>query len=191
ASTDVEGGIGLIVRDSYNPVVRAIASMPKPVIAAVNGVAAGAGLSLALACDMRLLSQDAAFALGFTRIGLAMDASASYFLPRLVGRGRAFELAYTGRKMPADEAMRLGLGETLLPSDGFQDAAWDFVKRLAAGPTRAFALVKQELAASATNGLEAQLELEAQAQQAASETQDMQEGVAAFTEKRTPLFRGK
>ncbi len=180
-----------LIETYYNPVARSLATMPKPVVAAVNGVAAGAGMSLALACDMRLLSANASFAVGFTRIGLVMDASASYFLPRLVGRGRAFELAYSGRRVGAEEALRLGLGETLLPADGFGEAAWAFVKELAAGPTRSFALVKEQLDASPHNDLEAQLGLEAALQAQASQTADVREGVRAFSEKRPPRFEGE
>ena len=124
ASTPVEGNFEEMIQTYYNPVVRAIATMPKPVVAGVNGVAAGAGMSLALACDTRILSSSAAFAVGFTGIGLVMDASASYFLPRLVGRGRAFELAYSGRKVGAEEALRLGFGEQIIPAETFAESAW-------------------------------------------------------------------
>lgn len=185
------GDIGEMVERLYNPVARAIVGLPKPVIAAVNGVAAGAGMSLALACDMRLLSKHASFSLGFMRIGLSLDASSSYFLPRLVGRARAFELAYSGRRVEAEEACRLGLGETLLPSDGFGEAAWTFAKDLAAGPTRAYRFVKELLNASSENSLEAQLALEARLQARAGATADAREGVQAFKEKRTPQFTGE
>lgn len=191
ASTDLSGGLGDIVRRSYNPVVHLIVNMPKPVVAAVNGVAAGAGMSLALACDMRLLSTEAVYAVGFTRISLVMDASCSFFLPRLVGRARAFELCYSGRKVDAEEAIQLGLGETLLPAEGFTDAAWAFVRQLAQGPTRSYALIKQELNASLQNDLERQLELEADLQTQAAQTDDFAEGVQAFREKRAPTFQGK
>ena len=191
ASTPVEGNFEEMIQTYYNPVVRAIATMPKPVVAGVNGVAAGAGMSLALACDTRLLSSSAAFAVGFTGIGLVMDASASYFLPRLVGRGRAFELAYSGRKVGAEEALRLGFGEQIIPAETFAESAWEMTQRLAQGPTKAFALVKEQLNASAQNDLEAQLGLEAQFQEVASNTADVREGVTAFKEKRKPNFRGE
>ncbi len=191
AGTEVEGGIGPLVEGYYNPVVRALCALEKPVVAAVNGVAAGAGMSLALACDMRLLSSDAAFALGFTRIALAMDASCSYFLPRLVGLGRAFELAYSGRKVDAKEAIELGLGEQLFDASTFIEESWAWVKSLARGPTVAFAAVKQELHASLGNTLEKQLALEAEAQDRSSRTEDFSEGVRAFKEKRAPSFEGR
>jgi 2-(1,2-epoxy-1,2-dihydrophenyl)acetyl-CoA isomerase len=191
ASTSLEGGAQGVVENLYNPVVRALASLQKPVVAAVNGVAAGAGMSLALACDLRLLSENASFALGFTRIGLVMDASSSYTLPRLVGRARALELAYTGRKVGAEEALTLGLGERLLPAEGFAEAAFAFAEELARGPTRSFALVKAQLDASAHNTLEQQLALEAKLQGEASRTEDAREGIRAFAEKRAPRFRGE
>jgi len=188
--TDLEGGAEGVVEGLYNPVVRALAALEKPVVAAVNGVAAGAGMSLALACDLRLLSENAVFALGFTRIGLVMDASSSYYLPRLVGRARALELAYSGRKVGAEEALGLGLGERVLPAEGFSEAALDFVRGLAQGPTRSFALVKEQLDASEHNTLEAQLALEAKLQGEASRTEDAAEGIRAFSEKRAPQFKG-
>ncbi len=191
ASTPLDGHFEDLIETYYNPVVRAIATMPKPVIAGVNGVAAGAGMSLALACDTRLLSSSAAFAVGFTGIGLVMDASASYFLPRLVGRGRAFELTYSGRKVGAEEALSLGLGEQIVPAEDFAQTAWELTQRLAQGPTKAFAMVKEELNASAHQGLEAQLGLEAKLQEVASNTADVREGVSAFREKRAPNFKGE
>ena len=191
ASTSVNGDIGDIIERSYNPVVRAITTMPKPVVAGVNGVAAGAGMSLALCCDLRLLSTNAAFAVGFTGIALVMDASASYFLPRLVGRSRALEMAYSNRKVGAEEALKLGLGEQILPAETFEEEAFAFVKRLAQGPTKSFGMVKQQVNASPHNSFEDQLKLEAALQSEAAETLDMLEGVTAFKEKRKPVFKGE
>jgi 2-(1,2-epoxy-1,2-dihydrophenyl)acetyl-CoA isomerase len=200
-STNVDGDIGKILESSYHPVVRAIAALEKPVVAGVNGVAAGAGLSLALACDMRLLSESASFAIGFTGIGLVMDAGCSYFLPRLVGLGRAMELAFSNRRVDAAEAVRLGLGERVLASEGlagegltgegFAEAAFEEVRKLAQGPTLAFALAKRELRASLGNSLEEQLALEAESQARAATSNDLREGVAAFREKRAPRFEGR
>ncbi len=191
AATKLEGNAGEIVERVYNPVIRVLMGLQKPVVAAVNGVAAGAGMSLALACDVRLLSENAVFALGFSRIGLAMDASLSYTLPRLVGPARALELAYTGRKVGAEEALTLGLGERIMPEDGFAAAATDFARLLSEGPTQSYARIKAQVAASLANTLAAQLGLEARLQGEASRTQDFGEGVRAFTEKREPVFRGR
>lgn len=190
-TTSVGADIGAMLEELYHPVVRAIAQLPKPVVAGVNGIAAGAGLSLALACDMRLLSGSASFAVGFTGIGLALDAGSSFFLPRVVGIGRAFELAYGGRRVGAEEAVGLGLGEVILDADAFAVEAFGYVQRLAKGPTAGFAQVKRELRASLGNDLERQLAVEAEAQAAAAASEDVKEGIAAFREKRAPAFRGR
>lgn len=191
AGTPVDGDIGGIIEHFYNPVVRAVTTMPKPVVAGVNGIAAGAGMSLALCCDVRLLSENAAFALGFTGIALVMDASASYYLPRLVGRSRALEMAYSNRKVSAEEALELGLGEMLLSAETFEMEAFAFVKRLAQGPTKSFGLVKQQVNASPHNSFEDQLRLEAELQSEAARSHDAHEGVTAFKEKRKPTFKGE
>lgn len=191
ANTDVGGNIGEIIEGSYNPVVRQIVNMQKPVLAGVNGIAAGAGMSLALCCDVRLLSSEAAFALGFTGIALVMDASSSYFLPRLVGRSRALEMAYTNRKIAAEEAQALGLGEMLIPAEQFEVQTWALTKKLATGPTKSFGLIKEQINASPHNTLEAQLELEAKLQSEVAQSQDTLEGITAFKEKRVPNFKGE
>lgn len=191
AVAEAGGDVTETVERFYNPVVRALLALRKPVIAAVNGVAAGAGMSLALACDLRLLSEEAAFTLGFSRIGLALDASMSYTLPRLVGPARALELAYSGRKLDAREALALGLGELVLSADGFAAAATEFARALSEGPTQSFARIKAQLAASPGNTLGAQLALEARLQGEASRTEDFAEGLRAFAEKRPPIFRGR
>lgn len=186
-----EDAVEAVVETHYNPVVRALGALEKPVIAAVNGVAAGAGLSLALACDLRVLSDAAVLTTGFSGVGLALDAGMSYTLPRLVGPARALELAYTGRRVTADEAVSLGLGELVLPADGFLEAAIAFASRLAQGPTRSYARIKAQVAASPTNTLDEQLALEARVQGEASRTADFAEGVSAFHEKRRPKFTGR
>lgn len=191
SATTLDKDTPSIVETYYNPVATALASLPKPVIAAVNGVAAGAGLSLALACDLRVLAESAVLTLGFSRIGLVMDASMSYTLPRLVGPARALELAYTGRKVNADEALELGLGELILPAEGFSEKAAAFAQTLAEGPTQSYARIKAQVAVSLDNTLETQLGLEARLQGEASQTADFAEGVRAFAEKRTPVFRGR
>jgi 2-(1,2-epoxy-1,2-dihydrophenyl)acetyl-CoA isomerase len=189
ASTSVDADIGHIIETYYNPVARLLATMPKPVVAGVNGVAAGAGMSLALACDLRLLSQHAAFVLGFTGIALVLDASGSYFLPRLVGRARALELAYSNRKVGAEEALGLGLGERVLPAETFEADAWAFARTLAQGPTKSYALIKRQFFDQ--DAFERQLALEARLQTEAAQSADAREGVLAFTERRKPVFRGE
>lgn len=189
--TPVDADIQALLERRYHPIVRQLAGLPKPVIAGVNGVAAGAGMSLALACDMRLLSSHASFAIGFTGIGLVMDASCSHNLPRLVGLGRAFELVYSGRRVDADEAVALGLGERVLDAETFAEEAWQVTRTLAAGPSVAFALAKRELRASLQNDLEAQLALEAEMQGRAATSSDVREGILSFREKRPPRFQGR
>lgn len=180
--------VEVIVRDYYNPVIHLLATMPKPTLAAINGVAAGAGMSLALACDCRLISDKAALTVGFTKIGLSLDAGMSFFLPRLVGRGRAFELAYSNRTLNAQEALSLRLVENILPSEGFADAAFTFAKNLASGPA-SYRFVKQLLGDA--EELREQLELEATLQARAAATSDAKEGIHAFAEKRRAVFTGK
>jgi 2-(1,2-epoxy-1,2-dihydrophenyl)acetyl-CoA isomerase len=189
-STSLSGDVQSIVESYYNPIVSLLATMPKPVIAAINGVAAGAGLSLALACDMRVMSQQAVLTVGFTKIGLSLDAGMSFFLPRLVSRGRAFELAYSNRSLNADDALALGLVEKVLPAEGFAEAALLFAKALAQGPA-SFTQVKGLLNQSAANTLDEQLSLEARMQAKAAQTSDVKEGVRAFAEKRRAIFRGE
>jgi len=190
AETPVDGDIGAFLERGYHPVVRAIVDLEKPVVAGVNGVAAGAGLSLAVACDLRVASEAAVFALGFTGIGLVMDAGSSFHLPRLIGVGRTMDLALGNRRLAAEEARAIGLVERLLPADGFPEAVWDLVKGLAEGPTLSYALVKRQLQATLDNDLEAQLALEAGAQSRAASSRDAREGVTAFREKRPPRFEG-
>jgi 2-(1,2-epoxy-1,2-dihydrophenyl)acetyl-CoA isomerase len=187
AATKMEN-VKKVVETYYNPVIHLLATMPKPIIAAINGVAAGAGMSLTLACDLRLMSEGAVLTAGFTKIGLSLDAGMSFFLPRLVSRGRAFELAYSNRNLTSAEALQLGLVEKVLPGEGFDDATFAFTKELAYGPA-SFAFVKQ-LFNKTSNDLEKQLGLEATLQQQAAQTYDATEGITAFKEKRKPLFNG-
>jgi 2-(1,2-epoxy-1,2-dihydrophenyl)acetyl-CoA isomerase len=177
-----------IVNTHYNPVVHLLATMPKPTVAAINGIAAGAGMSLALSCDCRLMSDKAALTVGFTKIGLSLDAGMSFFLPKLVGRGRAFELAYSNRSLSAQEALQLGLAETVLPSEGFAEATFAFAKELARGPA-SYGYAKQLL--NTTRSLEEQLSLEATLQAKAAKTHDAAEGIRAFAEKRKAVFKGQ
>lgn len=190
AVTPVDADIGPLLDRYYRPVIEGLRALRKPVVAGVNGVAAGAGLSLAVACDLRIASSAAKFALGFTGIGLVMDAGCSYFLPRLIGIGRTLELALSNRRVEAAEALRIGLVERELPEAGFEEAVWQSTVEIANGPTLAFSLVKQELQASLENDLSGQLQVESEAQSSAAAGRDAHEGVAAFREKRKPAFEG-
>lgn len=189
-STEVSGNIGAMLETYYHPVIRALAALEKPVVAAVNGVAAGAGMSLALACDYRLVAETASFTVGFSGIGLVMDAGCSYFLPRLVGAGRAMELALSNRRVDASEAVAIGLAERQLSGE-FAEQAFGEAQRLAQGPTLSYALLKRELRASLDNDLEAQLALEAESQARAASSADVREGLMAFGQKRAPRFEGR
>jgi len=178
------------VRERYNPIIRAIRSMGQPVIAAVNGVAAGAGASLAFACDLRIAAQEARFVLAFGRIGLVPDSGATWFLPRLVGPAKAAELALVGDPVDAAEALRLGLVSRVVPGDRLMTEARALAGRLADGAPLALALTKEALWRSATIGLDEALEGEAKLQGIAGASSDHAEGLAAFREKRSPRFTG-
>lgn len=182
---------GDTLREQYNPLIRGIRAMEKPVIAAVNGVAAGAGCSLALAADLRLASDRASLVQAFVKVGLVPDAGASFFLPRLVGLSRALEMAWSGDPVSAEEALRLGLVNHVVPHDDLLSATAGLARRLAEGPTRALALIKRAFAAGLTTSLEAALEMEARLQDEASATADHREGVGAFLERRPPRFQGR
>lgn len=184
-------GLGDDLRDRYNPIIRRICGMDKPVIAAVNGVAAGAGCSLALACDFRIASEHAAFIEAFINVGVVPDAGSTWFLPRMIGHARAMELCCTGRKVDAAEALQLGIVSKVVPADQLMDAARSLAERLASLPARAMALTKQLLMKSCDNDLAAQIEAEAAVQEIACRTADHREGVTAFIEKRKPQFTGQ
>jgi 2-(1,2-epoxy-1,2-dihydrophenyl)acetyl-CoA isomerase len=178
------------VRERYNPIIRAMRSMGQPVIAAVNGVAAGAGASLAFACDLRIAAEEARFVLAFGRIGLVPDSGATWFLPRLVGPAKATELALVGDPVDAAEALRLGLVSRVVPGDRLMTEARALADRLADGAPLALALTKEALGRSATIGLDEALEGEAKLQGIAGASSDHAEGLAAFREKRSPRFTG-
>ena len=178
------------VRERYNPIIRAMRSMGQPVIAAVNGVAAGAGASLAFACDLRIAAEEARFVLAFGRIGLVPDSGATWFLPRLVGPAKATELALVGDPVDAAEALRLGLVSRVVPGDRLMTEARALAGRLADGAPLALALTKEALWRSATIGLDEALEGEAKLQGIAGASSDHAEGLAAFREKRSPRFTG-
>jgi 2-(1,2-epoxy-1,2-dihydrophenyl)acetyl-CoA isomerase len=179
------------LRRRYNPIVVGLRELEKPVIAAVNGVAAGAGLGLALACDIRIASDKASFIEIFINAGLVPDCCNTYVLPRLVGLGKALELCFTGDKVSAEQALAIGLVNRVVPADKLMESANELASKLAALPTRAIGLTKRLLDQSLTSTLESQLEAEAVAQEAAGLTADHREGVTAFFEKRSPRFQGK
>ena len=183
--------IGAHLRDLYNPVIAKIRSMEKPVIAAVNGVAAGAGCSLALACDIRIAAASAGFIQAFINVGLIPDSGATFILPRLVGLSRALELACTGRKVKADEALQLGLVNQVVPDEQLAETTRQFAAKLASLPPRGIGLTKRAMNASLTHDLETQLDYEAMIQTVAGQTKDHREGVAAFLEKRPARFIGE
>ena len=175
----------------YNPTILRLQGFPKPIVCAVNGVAAGAGCNLALACDIVLGARSAQFIEVFARIGLIPDAGGTWLLPRLVGRARALGLALLADGLPAETAAAWGLIWRMVEDEALMDEARTLAGRLAKGPTRAYGLAKQAIAASFDNGLEAQLALEAELQGQAGRTEDYAEGVAAFLEKRPAVFRGR
>ncbi|MBD0290823.1 MAG: enoyl-CoA hydratase/isomerase family protein [Thermoleophilia bacterium] len=188
---EAAGDVGGRLRASYHPNVLALHTLEKPVLAAVNGAAAGAGLSLACACDLRIASEEATFVPAFVNVGLVPDSGASFFVTRLLGYARAFEWLSSGRRLPAQEALAWGLAGELVEADGLGDRAAEVAASLAAMPTRAVGMTKRLLARAASATLEEQLEWEAQLQAAAAGTDDFREGVAAFLEKRPPDFRGR
>jgi 2-(1,2-epoxy-1,2-dihydrophenyl)acetyl-CoA isomerase len=179
------------LRERYNPIIRAIRDMGQPVIAAINGVAAGAGASIAFACDLRIASSEARFVLAFDRIGLVPDSGATWFLPRLVGAARAAEMALVGDAIGAEEAHRIGLVSRVVPADSLLAEARALADRIAAGAPRAKAATKHALQRSWASDLEAALEAEARLQGEAGATADHAEGLAAFRDKRTPRFTGE
>ncbi len=179
------------LRNSYNLIVARLASLEKPVIAAVNGAAAGAGLGLAMACDFRYASEAAKFRMAFIGIALAPDSGTSYFLPRLVGLGRALELSYTNELIDAPTALALGLVNKVVPPDRLMPVTLELAKRLAQGPTKGFGLTKRAMNHALTATLAEALDYEAHLQEIAGRSADHKEGVAAFLEKRSPQFMGQ
>ena len=175
----------------YNPIIRAMRELPKPIIGKLNGVAAGAGCSLALACDMIIASEEASLIEVFINIGLVPDSGSSYFLPRLVGMAKAFELCALGSKVKAKEAAELGLINKVVPSDQLEQTVNELAHQFANAPTKAIGLIKKMLNKSATSSLEQMLDYEAYCQEIAGQTSDYREGVKAFLEKRKPDFTGK
>ncbi len=183
--------LGHTIETLYNPLIRRIRSLPKPVICAVNGVAAGAGANLALACDIVLAARSAKFVQAFARIGLVPDSGGTWSLPRLLGEARAKGLALTGEPLDAATAADWGLIWKVVEDDALTETADALAQRFAAGPTRGLGLTKQAIQAASENGLDAHLDLERDLQREAGRTKDYAEGVLAFFEKRDPEFQGR
>jgi 2-(1,2-epoxy-1,2-dihydrophenyl)acetyl-CoA isomerase len=182
--------ISEIVRHNYNPIIRAIRNLEKPVICAVNGVAAGAGANLAFACDLTIAAEEASFIESFAKLGLIPDTSGTFFVPRLVGPQRAAGMFFLGEKLLAEKAKEWGLIWDVVPLAVLHDKAIGLAKFLATQATRGFGLTKRAINQSFSNDLDAQLEVEADAMQEAGRTADYEEGVRAFLEKRKPVYRG-
>jgi enoyl-CoA hydratase/carnithine racemase len=178
------------VREHYNPIVEALTSLAKPVIAAVNGMAAGAGASLAFACDFRLAADNAAFLMAFARVGLGPDTGASWTLPRLVGYGRAMAMLMLAEPVTAAQALEMGLVNGVVAADDLGPAAQELAAKLAAGPTKAYAGIKRALATGATSDLATALDTEAAVQAECGRTQDHRNATSAFLAKQQPTFQG-
>jgi 2-(1,2-epoxy-1,2-dihydrophenyl)acetyl-CoA isomerase len=175
----------------YNPLIRALRNAPKPVVAAVNGVAAGAGASIAFACDYRIAVDKAKFSLAFVKVGLVPDSGGLWFLTKMIGSARAWELAASGDPLTAERCLELGIVNVVVTEEEFDETWRSFAARLAAGPTRAYALIKSLVNSAATVSLDDQLEAEVEAQTEAGQTEDHLEGVRAFLGKRAPSFEGR
>jgi 2-(1,2-epoxy-1,2-dihydrophenyl)acetyl-CoA isomerase len=176
---------------NYNPLVRHLRELPKPVLCALNGTAAGAGANIALACDVVFAARSASLIQSFSKIGLVPDSGGTYFLPRLAGMARAMGLALFAEKLSAEDAERMGLVWKVLDDEQLMPEVTRVARELAAGPTKGYGLIKKALYASAGNSLDAQLDLERDLQREAGFSEDYREGVAAFLQKRKPAFKGK
>ena len=185
------GSLFRTVEDHYNPIVETLATMPKPVVAGVNGIAAGAGASLAFACDLRVVADTAGFNLAFAGVALSCDTGSSWTLQRLVGRAKALELLYFPRTVGAKEALDLGLASSVVPADDVASTVADLAARLAAGPTVALASIRASMAYAAEHGLSDALAFEGEMMARTGATRDHEAAVAAFVAKEKPLFEGR
>lgn len=188
---ELNPGFKKILEEHYNPIISMIRNIEKPIIAAVNGVAAGAGANIALACDVVVASEHASFIQAFSKIGLIPDSAGTFFLPRLIGFQKASALMMLGDKVSALEAERLGMVYKVFSSEEFIEATKKLAETMAQMPTKALGMTKRLLNASMSNDLNAQLEMESKLQIEAAQSEDYREGVAAFVEKRSPNFKGK
>jgi 2-(1,2-epoxy-1,2-dihydrophenyl)acetyl-CoA isomerase len=187
---ELNPGFRKILEEHYNPIIQKIRTIEKPIIGAVNGVAAGAGANIALACDIVVASESASFIQAFSKIGLIPDSAGTFFLPRLIGFQKASALMMLGDKVSAEEALKIGMIYKILPNAFFADEVMEIAQNLAQMPTKALGLTKRLLNLSMTNNLEQQLALESDLQIEASSSNDYKEGVTAFVEKRKPEFKG-
>ncbi|NMP20950.1 enoyl-CoA hydratase/isomerase family protein [Sulfobacillus harzensis] len=189
--TPGERDIGAHLDRYYHPLIMKLHHLEKPTIAMVNGVVAGAGMSLALACDFRIAAEGARFSQAFVRIGLVPDSGSTYFLPRLIGVSRALEMALTGKMVDDRTALEWGLINQLVPRERLEEATYELARNLAAGPPVALDLIKRGIAYGASHGLSEALEREKDFQIVAARTEDHHSAVQAFFEKKTPIFRGR
>lgn len=191
AGNGAKPSLGESIRTRYKPMIESIIRLEKPVIAMVNGVAAGAGASLAFACDLRIVSEQASFIQAFIKVGLIPDSGACWLLPRLIGLGRAYELMMTGDKIDADTAMAYGLANRIVPADQLYTETMALAHRLAQSPTKAMGLMKRAVNKALSSDIVSYLDMEADFQEIAGQTADYSEGVAAFLEKRPAQFTGQ
>ncbi|MHB8512726.1 MAG: enoyl-CoA hydratase/isomerase family protein [Actinomycetota bacterium] len=183
--------IGEVLRNRYHPLVESIITMPKPVVAGLNGVAAGMGASLALACDFRIASDKARLTMAFTKIAVVPDSGATHLLPRLIGLAKATELSLLNPLLNADDLLRLGLVNEVVPDNDFKQRLQAFATDLAKGPTLTFGLAKKALRFGAEHDISQSMEYEAELQEQVAKSHDMPEGIAAFVGKREPKFEGR
>ena len=180
-----------IVQEHYNPIIKRIRNIEKPIVAAVNGVAAGAGASIALCCDIVVACESASFIQAFSKIGLIPDSGGTFFLPRLIGMQKAAALMMTAEPISAYDAEKIGMIYKVFPNDIFEEKSWELASKLAGMPTKGLGLTKRLLNVSYANSLEEQLDMEDKYQTIAGNTSDFKEGIEAFFEKRNPNFKGE